>query len=144
MASTVIHVGPIGAGHAAKALNNLVSATSVSIAAEALHAAAAFGIDGHIMTAVLNASSGRSNTSENKVEQFMLSGSFDSGFALALMAKDVGIGASLARELGAGHELADAVAVQWSRLAAENPGADHTAVYAFTDPDRLSAERTPR
>ena len=43
------------------------------------------------MTEVLNSSSGRSNTSENKLAQFMTSGSFDSGFSLQLMAKDVGL-----------------------------------------------------
>lgn len=142
MARVVIHVGPVGAGHAAKALNNLVSAASVSITAEALHAAAAFGIEPSTMTAVLNASSGRSNTSENKAEQFMLSGTFDSGFALSLMAKDVGIGVALASNLGVSHELADAVAAQWRRLAFENPGADHTSVYNLTGLPRPAAERT--
>ncbi len=94
------------------------------------------------MTAVLNASSGRSNTSENKAEQFMLSGTFDSGFALSLMAKDVGIGVALASNLGVSHELADAVAAQWRRLAFENPGADHTSVYNLTGLPRPAAERT--
>src|SRR6202041_838474 len=44
MAKTVIRVGDIGAGHAAKALNNLVSAATMSITVEALGIAEAFGI----------------------------------------------------------------------------------------------------
>ena len=99
MAATIIRVGDIGSGHAAKALNNLVSAATMSITVEALVLAEAFGITADTMTRVLNSSSGRSNTSENKVAQFMTSGSFDSGFSLRLMAKDVGLAIGLARAL---------------------------------------------
>ncbi|MBM2619377.1 NAD(P)-dependent oxidoreductase [Actinoplanes sp. LDG1-06] len=127
---TVLEVGPVGSGHAAKALNNLVSAATLSVTVEALRLGAEFGIDPATLTAVLNSSSGRSNTSENKVAQFMLDGSYASGFALQLMAKDVRIAVGLARELAQRTEIADRVAEQWSRVAGEvTPQTDHTAMY---------------
>ena len=130
LGKTVLHVGPVGAGHAAKALNNLVSATTLSVTVEALRLGAEFGIAPETMNDVLNSSSGRSNTSENKVAQFMLGGSFDSGFALRLMAKDVRIAVDLARALGRRTEIADRAAEQWSRIAAEvDPRTDHTRMY---------------
>ena len=132
MAATIIRVGDIGSGHAAKALNNLVSAATMSITVEALVLAEAFGISAETMTTVLNSSSGRSNTSENKVAQFMTSGSFDSGFSLQLMAKDVGLAVALAGALDRPVELADHVADQWRRVAGEvSPATDHTQMYTL-------------
>ena len=141
VAKTVIRVGDIGAGHAAKALNNLVSAATMSITVEAVVVAEAFGITAGVMTKVLNSSSGRSNTSESKLAQFMTSGSFDSGFALQLMAKDVGLAIALARALDRPVEVGDHVAEQWRRIAAEvTPSTDHTQLYtllggALPDPE---------
>jgi len=130
LAGTVIAVGPVGSGHAAKALNNLVSAGTLSITVEALQLGARFGISTEKLTEVLNSSSGRSNTSENKVLQFMASGTFGSGFALQLMAKDVGIAVDLADELGQPAEIAHGVARQWRRIAtAVTPATDHTQMY---------------
>ena len=132
MAATVIRVGDIGSGHAAKALNNLVSAATMSITVEALVVAEAFGITADTMTTVLNSSSGRSNTSENKLAQFMVSGGFDSGFSLQLMAKDVGLAIGLARALDRPVEVADHVADQWRRIAGEvSPATDHTQMYTL-------------
>jgi 3-hydroxyisobutyrate dehydrogenase len=130
MAATIIHVGDIGSGHAAKALNNLVSAATMSVTVEALDIAESFGISADTMTRVLNSSSGRSNTSENKVAQFMISGRFDSGFSLALMAKDVGLAIGLAQALGRPAEVAGHVADQWRRIARQvSPATDHTQLY---------------
>jgi 3-hydroxyisobutyrate dehydrogenase len=132
MAGPIIRVGDIGAGHAAKALNNLVSAATMSVTVEALAVAESFGIPADTMTKVLNSSSGRSNTSENKVAQFMISGSFDSGFSLQLMAKDVGLAIALAQALGRPAEVSGHVAGQWRRIAGEaGPAADHTQLYTL-------------
>jgi 3-hydroxyisobutyrate dehydrogenase len=132
MSATIIRVGDIGTGHAAKALNNLVSAGTTSITVEALVLGQAFGITADTMTKVLNSSSGRSNTSENKLAQFMISGSFDSGFALRLMAKDVGLALALAQALDCPLEVAGHVADQWRRLAAEtSPATDQTQIYTL-------------
>lgn len=137
LASTIIHVGDVGSGHAAKALNNLVSATTVSVTVEALHIAERFGIDPSVMTAVLNASSGRTNTSERKVGSFMLSGRYDSGFSLPLMAKDVSIALDLAHSIGAHTEVSDTVATQWRSIAATSTRTtDHTEMYRLIGAER--------
>ena len=134
MAGPIIHVGGTGAGHAAKALNNLVSAATMSVTVEALAVAESFGIPADTMTKVLNSSSGRSNTSENKVAQFMISGRFDSGFSLQLMAKDVGLAVGLAAALGRPAEVSGHVGDQWRRLAQEvSPATDHTQLYTLLD-----------
>ena len=62
----------------------------------------------------------------------MTSGSFDSGFSLQLMAKDVGLAVALARALDRPVEVADHVADQWRRIAAEvTPATDHTQMYTL-------------
>lgn len=130
MGKTLIHVGPVGAGHAAKALNNYVSAAHLVATVEALHAAETFGIDPYVMTDILNASSGRNATSENKAKQFMLSGSFSSGFALKLMTKDVRIADDLIHALKTSSVLADQVLSIWTKAAeSAESAADHTAMY---------------
>jgi 3-hydroxyisobutyrate dehydrogenase len=89
MGKTLTHVGEAGAGHAVKALNNYVSAAGLLAVCEALAAAEKFGINPHLVNQVFNASTGKNNTTKNKVEAFMLNGAFNSGFALALMKKDL-------------------------------------------------------
>ena len=136
MGSAIFQVGATGTGHAMKALNNYVSAAGLLATVEALHVGRRFGIDPRVMTQVLNASTGRNNTTENKVEAFMLSGSFASGFLLELMAKDVGIARDLAAGLGVAAPVADLCSELWRKAAAgEGRGADHTAMYRLLDPD---------
>lgn len=129
---TVVHVGPPGAGHALKALNNYVSAAGLLATCEALTAAQAFGIEPATANALFNASTGRNNTTEVKVEQFMLSGRFDSGFALALMRKDIDTARTLMHALGSAHDFVDACAEVWKCAEQSLPtGADHTSMYTF-------------
>lgn len=128
---TLLPVGPAGAGHAAKALNNLVSASTILATVEALRIGEAFGLEPATVNAVLNASSGRTNTSENKVEQFMLSGSFASGFTIGLMSKDVSIATRLADALGVPAPHSDATGLWWQAAVSAGAAAgDHTSMYA--------------
>lgn len=130
MGTQIFHVGAAGAGHAMKALNNYVSAAALVATVEALHVGEKFGIDPAVMTRVFNASTGRNNTTENKVAQFMLSGKYDSGFLLALMAKDVGIAIGLADTMGVGAPLGHVCADLWRDAAAGSPRTtDHTEMY---------------
>lgn len=129
---TVHRTGPLGSGHAMKALNNYVSAAGLVATAEALVIGQRFGLDGTVMTKVLNASTGRNNTTENKAERYMLSGAFNSGFALALMDKDVGMANRLAAELGIDAAELGFLSPHLGRILAElGAAADHTAVYDY-------------
>ncbi len=133
LGKTIMHVGPPGAGHALKALNNYVSASGLLATCEALVAAQRFGIDPSTANALFNASTGRNNTTDVKVEKFMLSGRFDSGFALALMRKDIDTAQALIRSVGTAHGFVDACAQQWQDAERQLPkGADHTAMYTYT------------
>jgi 3-hydroxyisobutyrate dehydrogenase len=132
MGKSILHIGPAGSGHAAKALNNFVSACGLMITVEALHVAQRFGIAPEVMTDVLNASTGRSNTTENKVKQFMLSDSFASGFSLRLMDKDLSIANSLADSVGYPLAFGKQGIATWHQVAARAPAsADHTEMYRF-------------
>ncbi|MFP3550357.1 NAD(P)-dependent oxidoreductase [Paraburkholderia sp. SIMBA_049] len=136
MGKNILHIGGAGSGHAAKALNNYVSAAGLAATVEALLVAQRFGIEPDVMTDVLNASSGRSNTSENKVKQFMLSGTFASGFALQLMNKDLKIAHALAQSVGYPMTLGDTVTAVWGEAAQRStPATDHTEMYRLLDRD---------
>nr|MCU0986281.1 NAD-binding protein [Acetobacteraceae bacterium] len=81
------------------------------------------------MVDVLNASTGKNNTTEHKLKQQVIPRSFAAGFAIGLMAKDVGAAATLARGVGLDAPLAQAMAERWADAAARlGPGADHTAI----------------
>lgn len=129
MGKHVFRCGPPGAGHAMKALNNYVSAAGLVAAIEAVAVGARFGLDPSIMVDVLNASTGRNNSTEVKLKQHILSGGFGSGFSIGLMAKDLATAGALAEGLGIDAPLAVEMARRW-RAAAEalGPGADHTAI----------------
>ena len=129
---SVMPTGSIGTGHAMKALNNYVSAAGLIATCEALLIGEKFGLDPHVMTAVLNASTGRNNTTENKAARYLIPRTFNSGFALALMHKDVGMAQALAVELGLEATELDFVSDYLARASAKlGATADHTAVMAY-------------
>ncbi len=99
MGKTIHYVGGAGAGHTIKAINNMVSATTMAVTSEAMALAVKAGIDVETALAVLNSGTGRSWSSEYKFPTFVLNHSFNSGFTINLMRKDVDI----ALELGQQH-----------------------------------------
>ena len=124
-----VHAGPVGAGHAAKALNNLLSATHLWATGEAMTAGERFGIAPATLLAIINGSSGRSGSTENKWPNFILTGRYDSGFAAGLMFKDMRIATDLAHTLGTPTTLSDAAVAAWEQAVADlGAAADHTAV----------------
>jgi 3-hydroxyisobutyrate dehydrogenase len=132
MGKTLIHVGAAGAGHAVKALNNYVSAAGLIAVSEALVAAEKFGIDPHVVNQAFNASTGRNNTTERKVEDFMLSKRYDSGFALALMRKDVETASQFIDGMGTpGRFARECLGVAAAAEESLGAAADHTAVHAY-------------
>lgn len=129
---TVIATGPIGSGHAVKALNNYVSAAGLAAACEAAIIAEKFGVDPNVLVDVLNVSTGRNNSTEMKMKPFILSGRFNSGFSMALMAKDLSIAAKLADQLDIDALGARDAASLWTEAsAALGKAADHTEIYKF-------------
>lgn len=129
---TVKRTGPVGSGHALKALNNLLSATHLLVSSEAILAGERFGLDPAVMLEVINSSSGRSFSTEYKWPTFVLPETYDSGFALRLLVKDATIAVDLARAVGLPSRLGEAALELW-REAAEvlPPEADHTEIARF-------------
>jgi 3-hydroxyisobutyrate dehydrogenase len=131
------HVGPVGAGHALKALNNLMSAAHLLASSEALLAGQRFGLDPAVMLEAVNGSTGRSWSTENKWPNFVLPGTFDSGFALGLMLKDIRIALGLAEATGAPSALAARTVELWAEAAAAlGPAADHTEIVRWLRQER--------
>lgn len=95
--SKVVLVGPVGAGHALKAVNNALLAVHIWSVAEGLAALAKAGVTPAAALDVINASSGRSNASENLIPQRVLTREFPRTFRLALLEKDVAIAADFLR-----------------------------------------------
>ncbi|MFI5953944.1 NAD(P)-dependent oxidoreductase [Cryptosporangium sp. NPDC051539] len=132
----VVHAGPVGSGDAVKALNNLLSATHLLVTSEAILAGQRFGLKPEVMLSVFNGSSGRSGSTENKWPNFILPGTYDSGFGLRLMLKDMRIAVGLAEQTGRPARLgADAVAL-WAEAAdALEASADHTEIARWLGED---------
>ena len=138
MGKSIFETGPIGSGHAMKALNNYVSAAGLTAACEALQVGEKFGLDPVLMTDILNVSTGRNNSTEMKLKPFVIPKNYASGFSLALMAKDLRTADDLARYLGVPAPLSRACADLWNEaLEALGPQADHTAIDQFvSDPKK--------
>lgn len=125
----VFRTGALGAGQVMKALNNLVSAGGLMLAIEALLVGKRMGLDPKQMNDILNVSTGRNNSTERKIEPFVLSGAFNSGFGLGLMAKDLRTAESIAKAAGLAAPLS-ALCVTLANQAADAlpDDADHTEV----------------
>ena len=98
MGRAVFHLGPLGAGHAMKCINNCITAVTLANTAEGLVAGKRYGLDPQAMIAVLNESTGGSWITRTHFEQRVLNRRFDDPFKLALMLKDMGIALELARD----------------------------------------------
>ncbi|MDA9433862.1 NAD(P)-dependent oxidoreductase [Bradyrhizobium sp. CCBAU 51627] len=129
MGSTVLETGPVGSGHAMKALNNLVSASTLLATIEAVRVGERAGLDPGRVVDILNVSTGMSNSSLKKMHQFVLSRKFDSGFGLDLLVKDLNNAKAIGSEYGLSAPLSDRCIEVWEEAAATlGRGQDHTAM----------------
>ena len=93
----IVHCGGVGSGHAVKAVNNALLAVHVWSTGEGLAALAKSGVDPAAALDVINSSSGRSFSSTTLIPERVLTRAFPRTFRLALLAKDAGIAADIAR-----------------------------------------------
>ncbi|HXX20124.1 MAG TPA: NAD(P)-dependent oxidoreductase [Candidatus Acidoferrum sp.] len=122
MGDRLFETGPLGTGHAMKALNNYIAAAGYTAVAEALLIGERFGLDQEAMVDILNASTGRNFTTEFMVKEHVLSGKFATGFAVGLMAKDVRIAADLGEAVKLDAPLSRLIRERWA-LARDRLGA---------------------
>jgi len=122
--------GPLGSGHAIKALNNYVSAAGLISSFEALATACSFGIKPENFLKIINGATGKNNTTEVKLDKFVISEKFNSGFALDLMVKDVSIADRLIKRLSSDNPFSNEVLNHLSEsLKALQGNPDHTEIY---------------
>lgn len=126
----IFRTGPLGSGHAMKALNNFLGASAYTTAAEALAIGHEFGLDPRVMLDVINTSTGRSFNTEVVLKEDVITGRYGTGFALGLLAKDVGIAATLAEAVGVDAPACELVRRRWAEAAAElGFAADHSEAH---------------
>ena len=116
LTARLLHIGPSGAGQVAKLVNNLLVASHLVTAGEALRLGAAAGVAPEALLPVLNGASGRSAVTEVNWPRWIIPGTFDSGFSAGLMRKDVGLALELARELDVPLEATGRAALLWQEL----------------------------
>ncbi len=130
----VFPTGASGSGHAMKSLNNFLSAANLAVAAEAVIAGQRFGLDPANMIAILNASTGRNSGTDSKFPNNVLPRTFNSGFALGLMAKDLRLALEVARSTDAPTELLAACSHIWEEAERQLGGkADNTEVVKYLE-----------
>jgi len=134
MGEHIFRTGRVGSGHAIKAINNLMNAAGLLVGGEALLIGKRFGLDPSIIVDVINASTGMNHATVNKFKQRVFSRSFDSGFSLDLMIKDLDIALGLARETNTPVPYAAHCREIWAaaRLNLED-GRDHTEIIRWLE-----------
>jgi len=98
MGKQIFHLGPTGAGHSMKSINNLITAITFLATAEGLVLGKKLGLDPNVMTDVLNVATGMSWITQTHIKQRITNRTFDDPFKLELMVKDMRIALGLASE----------------------------------------------
>jgi len=130
----VFETGASGSGHAMKAINNFLSATTLAITSEAIIAGSKFGLEPQVMVDIINASTGRSNSSEHKFPTFVLPRKFDSGFFLGLMAKDLRFAKALVDSVQDNNVFVNAISDLYNKAEAEyGPMADNIEIHRYLE-----------
>ena len=133
MGSTVVLIGPSGAGQVCKACNQLVVAANIEAVAEALVLAERSGIDpAKVREALLGGFAGSKALEVHG--QRMLDRTYEPGFRARLHRKDARIVLDAAREAGAPVPAFERVAEQLEELVASGGGElDHSALHRLLD-----------
>lgn len=136
MGTTIVHVGPAGAGQTVKAANQLVVAGTIQLVAEAIVLLETCGVDAEAGLKVLAGGLAGSRVLERKGAG-MLAREFQPGFRVDLHHKDLGIMLDAARSAGAAVPVGALVAQLMAALRAQGGGSlDHTALLQLVE--RLS------
>lgn len=99
MGQTIVHVGPVGQGKVVKMVNQMMAAAHLVTLGEAFALGVRCGADPHTLYAVIKTSSGYSKMMDLRLPGFLLDGTFDPGFRLDLMKKDVNLAIDSAQAL---------------------------------------------
>lgn len=117
LSSKHIHVGPVGAGHVTKLLNNLLCAAQLALAGEAERIARASGLDPQQVFEGINAGSGRSAATLVNYPTWIFNQTFNSGFTMKLMRKDIRLAMDLLEQSQTTAPLSSATGALWAQSA---------------------------
>jgi len=129
-----------GQAQAMKVLNNFLSATAMAATSEAIAFGVQAGLDMKTMLDVINVSSGQNTASRDKFPQRVLTGSYDAGFRVEQLAKDLSLYEQANRAAGSPHPVSPAVLAVWQRLAESGAREDITRVYPFVRDGGMDGE----
>jgi 3-hydroxyisobutyrate dehydrogenase-like beta-hydroxyacid dehydrogenase len=126
----LFHVGKTpGLGQTMKLLNNLLSATAMAASSEVVVMGVKAGLDPQMIVDVINAGSGRNSATQDKIPRCVIPRTFNFGFALALLNKDIRLCMEEADAMGVPMLVGNAVRQLLNITAAsEGPGADMTEI----------------
>lgn len=134
MGNRLFDTGPLGSGHAMKALNNYIAGTGFIACCEALQIGKRFGLDATTMVDILNVSSGKNFSTELVMKEQVIDGKFSSGFALGLLAKDVRIASDLGEAMKVDAPLTRLAKQRWADARDElGATSDNTEAYKAWD-----------
>ena len=126
---TITHVGPIGAGQAVKAVNQVILAGTYLGVAEGIVLAIKAGLDVEQVVGALGGGAAQSWVLANRSGR-MLDNDYPLGFKVALHRKDLGIALDLANQLGAALPVSGLAAQLESGLIARGHGEDDMSALA--------------
>jgi 3-hydroxyisobutyrate dehydrogenase-like beta-hydroxyacid dehydrogenase len=134
MGKHIFHVGPVGAGHTMKTINNVTTALSYICTAEALLIGKSYGLNARAMLDVLNVSTGYSFATQNRFLHDVITRKFQDQFKLDLMLKDIGIARALAAQHDLPAPMIDLGRERWQRAAdLLGPGVAITEIVRFVE-----------
>ena len=129
-AGSVFFVGPTpGQGQAMKLLNNYLSAVAMTATSEAIVFGLSHSLDMKTMLDVANVSTGQNSATQDKFPNRIVTSTYDAGFRMALMDKDVALYLSEAKSAGTPASLCEQVATYWQKGMKQFPDGDFTEIF---------------
>jgi 3-hydroxyisobutyrate dehydrogenase-like beta-hydroxyacid dehydrogenase len=147
MGTQIVHVGPVGQGKVVKMVNQMMAAAHLLMIGEAFALGVRCGADPRTLYDVIKVSSGYSRMMDLRLPGFLLDGTFQPGFRLDLMKKDVALAIDSSKTLGVPLPLTSSVSQLFSAASASGQGnADFSAAAQYVADQagaRLSVQRAP-
>ena len=123
-----------GQGQLLKLLNNMLSSTAFAITSEAFVAGMRGGLDPEVMMSVINAGSGKNGATLDKFPKHVLPGTFDFGFPVGSVCKDIGLAVDECQALGVPMWVGSVARQMWNYAAMQDGAArDMTELVKYVE-----------
>jgi len=122
-----------GQGQALKLLNNYLSGVAMTATSEAIRFGLHHGLDMKTMLDVVHVSTGQNTAISDKFPKRILTGTYDAGFRMALMQKDIALYQEGVTEAGLPTNIVDVVSPYWKQGSEDFPEGDFTEIFKLID-----------